>query len=161
MGSRKKNRADKRKEDRKNQYFAVLRNCPTSPRKMRTVADLIRGKEVYTALNVLKFNAKHPSGRLEKLLTSAIHNYEAKSGQRADGGNLYVTEIFVDGAITLKRMLPAPQGRAYRLRKRSNHVTLYVGTIDEIQEETEVETEEANTENIPVEVSGEIQKEQQ
>ncbi|MBL7892442.1 MAG: 50S ribosomal protein L22 [Bacteroidia bacterium] len=135
MGSRKKIKADKRKEDKKNQFFAVLRNCPTSPRKMRTVVDLIRGKEVYTALNILKFNAKHPSNKLETLLTSAIHNYEAKSGQRADAGNLYVTNVFVDGAITLKRMLPAPQGRAYRMRKRSNHVTLYVGTMEENQQE--------------------------
>lgn len=143
MGSRKKNRADKKKEDKKNQFFAVLRNCPTSPRKMRTVADLIRGKEVYTALNILKFNAKHPSNKLETLLTSAIHNYEAKSGQRADAGNLYVTNIFVDGAITLRRMLPAPQGRAYRMRKRSNHVTLHVGTIEETNEEVqETETQE-------------------
>jgi len=135
MGSRKKIKADKRKEDRKGQYFAVLRNCPTSPRKMRTVVDLIRGKEVYAALSILKFNPKHPSNRLETLLTSAIHNYEAKSGQRADAGNLFVTEVFVDGAITLRRMLPAPQGRAYRLRKRSNHVTLYVGTKIETEEE--------------------------
>lgn len=154
MGSRKKIKADKRKEDRKNQYFAVLRNCPTSPRKMRTVADLIRGKEVYAALTILKFNAKHPSVKLETLLTSAIHNYEAKSGQRADAGNLFVTEVFVDGAVTLKRMLPAPQGRAYRMRKRSNHVTLFVGTggetkpegkevtVAENEVETEVETQE-------------------
>ncbi len=154
MGSRKKIKADKRKEDRKSQYFAVLRNCPTSPRKMRTVADLIRGKEVYAALTILKFNAKHPSTKLETLLTSAIHNYEAKSGQRADAGNLFVTEVFVDGAVTLKRMLPAPQGRAYRMRKRSNHVTLFVGTgaaatTDENSDtaqtaeiETEIETQE-------------------
>ncbi len=139
MGSRKKIKADKRKEDRKNQYFAILHNCPTSPRKMRTVADLIRGKEVYTALNILKFNPKHPSNKLETLLTSAIHNYETKSGQRADAGNLFVTSVFVDGAITLRRMLPAPQGRAYRMRKRSNHVTLYVGTVEEIKEETKEE----------------------
>ena len=139
MGSRKKIAADKRKEEKKNQYFAILRNCPTSPRKKRTVADLIRGKEVYAALNILKFNAKHSSNRLDTLLTSAIHNYEAKSGQRADAGNLFVTEIFVDGAVTLKRMLPAPQGRAYRMRKRSNHVTLYVGTV--AVEETKQEQE--------------------
>jgi len=135
MGSRKKIAADKRKESKKNEYFAILRNCPTSPRKMRTVADLIRGKEVYAALNTLKFNAKHPSTKLETLLTSAIHNYEAKSGQRADAGNLFVTKIMVDGAITLKRMLPAPQGRAYRMRKRSNHVTLYVGTRELTEEQ--------------------------
>lgn len=147
MGSRKKIKADKRKEDKKNQFFAVLRNCPTSPRKMRTVVDLIRGKEVYTALNILKFNPKHPSNKLETLLTSAIHNYEAKSGQRADAGNLYVTGVFVDGAITLKRMLPAPQGRAYRMRKRSNHVTLFVGTMEEANEE-EVQEEETQEETV-------------
>lgn len=147
MGSRKKIQADKRKEERKSQYFAVLRNCPTSPRKMRTVVDLIRGKEVYAALNILKFNTKHPSNRLETLLTSAIHNYEAKSGQRADAGNLYVTEVFVDGAITLKRMLPAPQGRAYRMRKRSNHVTIYVGTKQEEQETSNEEVIEETTQN--------------
>lgn len=135
MGSRKKIKADKVKEDKKNQYFAVLRNCPTSPRKMRMVVDLIRGKEVYTALSILKFNPKHPAARLEKLLTSAIHNYETKSGARADAGNLFVTSVMVDGAITLKRMLPAPQGRAYRLRKRSNHVTLHVGTKETKTEE--------------------------
>ncbi len=135
MGARKRLAAEKRKESKKEEFFAVLRNCPTSPRKMRTVADLIRGKEVYTALNTLRFNAKHSSTKLETLLTSAIHNYEAKSGQRADAGNLFVTRIQVDGAITLKRMLPAPQGRAYRMRKRSNHVTLFVGTIEETQAE--------------------------
>ena len=128
MGARKRLRAEKTKEAKKDKYYAVLRNCPTSPRKMRMVADLVRGKEVYSALNILKFNAKHPSKSLEKLLTSAIHNYEAKSGARADAGNLFVTNIMVDGAVTMKRMLPAPQGRAYRMRKRSNHITIHVGT---------------------------------
>lgn len=126
MGVRKKNAADARKEANKSKYFAVLRNCPTSPRKMRLLADLIRGKEVYTALNILKFNPKEASGRLEKLLASAISNYEAKTGQRPEDSNLVVKEIFVDSALQMKRLRTAPQGRANRIRKRSNHVTIVV-----------------------------------
>jgi large subunit ribosomal protein L22 len=106
---------------------ARLRNQPTSPRKMRLLADLIRGKEVGEALNILKFSTKHPSMPLEKLLLSAIANWRMKNeGQDVDAANLIVKTIFVDGGRTLKRMNPAPQGRAYRLRKRSNHVTLIV-----------------------------------
>lgn len=126
MGVRKQNAADARKEVNKSRYFAVLKNCPTSPRKMRLLADLIRGKEVYLALNILKFNAKEASGRLEKLLTSAISNFEAKTGQRPEDSNLVVKEVFVDSAIQMKRLRTAPQGRANRIRKRSNHVTLVV-----------------------------------
>ncbi|HET6227997.1 MAG TPA: 50S ribosomal protein L22 [Bacteroidia bacterium] len=126
MGVRKKNAADARKEANKSKYFAVLRNCPTSPRKMRLLADLIRGKEVYTALNILKFNPKEASGRLEKLLASAISNFEAKTGQRPEDSNLVVKEIFVDSALQMKRLRTAPQGRANRIRKRSNHVTIVV-----------------------------------
>ncbi len=106
---------------------ARLRNYPTSPRKMRLLADLIRGKEVEEALNILKFSTKHPSVPLEKLLLSAIANWRMKNeGQDVTAANLIVKTIFVDGGRTLKRMNPAPQGRAYRLRKRSNHVTLFV-----------------------------------
>ncbi len=106
---------------------ARLRNQPTSPRKMRLLADLIRGKEVEEALNILKFSTKHPSVPLEKLLLSAISNWRMKNeGQDVAAANLIVKTIFVDGGRTLKRMNPAPQGRAYRLRKRSNHVTLIV-----------------------------------
>jgi large subunit ribosomal protein L22 len=106
---------------------ARLRNQPTSPRKMRLLADLIRGKEVGEALNILKFSTKHPSMPLEKLLLSAIANWRMKNeGQDVDAANLIVKTIFVDGGRTLKRMNPAPQGRAYRLRKRSNHVTIIV-----------------------------------
>jgi len=106
---------------------ARLRNYPTSPRKMRLLADLIRGKEVGEALNILKFSTKHPSVPLEKLLLSAVANWRVKNeGQDVDSANLIVKTIFVDGGRTLKRMNPAPQGRAYRLRKRSNHVTLFV-----------------------------------
>ncbi len=127
MGVRKKERADKIKEAKKNQYFAILRNCPTSPRKMRIVADLIRGKEVLKALDILKFNPKEASGRLEKLLKSAIANWENKNdGDKPEDFHLYVKEIRVDSAGMLKRFRPAPQGRAHRIRKRSNHVTLFI-----------------------------------
>lgn len=106
---------------------ARLRNYPTSPRKMRLLADLIRGMDVENALNTLKFSTKHPSVPLEKLLLSAIANWRVKNeGVDVAGANLYVKTIFVDGGRTLKRMNPAPQGRAYRLRKRSNHITLIV-----------------------------------
>lgn len=127
MGKRKRLVADARKEANKSKYFAKLNNCPTSPRKMRMVADLIRGQEVYKALNILKFNTKHPAKRLEKLLTSAIANFEQKNGAKPEENSLFVTEVMVDSALMMKRMLPAPQGRAYRLRKRSNHVTLVIG----------------------------------
>ena len=126
MGVRKQNAAEVRKEANKSRYFAVLKNCPTSPRKMRLLADLIRGKEVFMALNILKFNPKEASGRLEKLLTSAISNYEAKTGQRSEDSNLVVKEIFVDSALQMKCLRTAPQGRANRIRKRSNHVTIVV-----------------------------------
>lgn len=126
MGVRKQNAAEARKEANKSKYFAILKNCPTSPRKMRLLADLIRGKEVYMALNILKFNPKEASGRLEKLLTSAISNYEAKTGQRPEDANLVVKEVFVDSAMQMKRLRTAPQGRANRIRKRSNHVTIVV-----------------------------------
>ena len=128
MGKRKRLVAEARKEANKSTYFAKLNNCPTSPRKMRMVADLVRGKEVYLALNILKFNTKHPAKRLEKLLTSAIANYEQKTGARPEENSLFVNEIMVDSALITKRMLPAPQGRAYRMRKRSNHVTLVIGS---------------------------------
>ena len=132
MGVRKKNAADARKEANKTKYFAVLKNCPTSPRKMRLLADLIRGKEVYMALNILKFNPKEASGRLEKLLASAIANYASKTGSRPEDASLVVKEIFVDSSIQMKRLRTAPQGRANRIRKRSNHVTIIV---DKKQEE--------------------------
>jgi large subunit ribosomal protein L22 len=126
MGARKKNRAEAIKEANKTKYFARLNNCPTSPRKMRLLADLIRGIDVYKALNILKFNPKEASGRLEKLLASAIANYEAKTGSRPEDANLYVKEVFVDSGFQLKRIRTAPQGRAHRIRKRSNHVTLVI-----------------------------------
>jgi large subunit ribosomal protein L22 len=128
MGKRKRLIADKRKEANKTTYFAKLNNCPTSPRKMRQVADLVRGMDVYKALNVLKFNTREASNRLEKLLKSAIANYEAKTGQRPDDDSMYVKEIMVDSAMAVKRLRTAPQGRGYRIRKRSNHVTLVIDT---------------------------------
>ena len=128
MGARKKISADARKEANKSLYFAKLNDVPTSPRKMRLVADMIRGMEVNKALSVLKFSSKEASGRLEKLLKSAISNWEIKTEQKADNANLYVSNIAVDSATMLKRLRTAPQGRGYRIRKRSNHVTIFVDT---------------------------------
>ena len=128
MGKRKRLAAEARKEANKSTYFAKLNRCPTSPRKMRQVADLVRGMEAYKALNVLKFNTREASTRLEKLLKSAIANYEAKSQQRAEEGTLFVKDIMVDSAMMVKRLRTAPQGRGYRIRKRSNHVTLILDT---------------------------------
>ncbi len=128
MGARKKISADARKEANKNLYFAKLVGVPTSPRKMRLVADMIRGMEVNKALSVLKFSSKEASGRLEKLLKSAISNWETKTEQKADNANLYISNIYVDSATMLKRLRTAPQGRGYRIRKRSNHVTIFVDT---------------------------------
>lgn len=129
MGARKKISAEERKQALKSTYFAALRNVPTSPRKMRLVADLVRGMEVGRALGVLKFSNKEAAARVEKLLRSAIANWEEKNGRKAQDGELYISRIFVDGAATLKRMRPAPQGRGYRIRKRSNHVTIFVDSI--------------------------------
>jgi large subunit ribosomal protein L22 len=124
MGKRKRLAAEKRKEANKSSYFAKLNNCPTSPRKMNQVADLVRGMDVYQALNVLKFNTREASGRLEKLLKSAIANYEAKANERVEENTLFIKNIVVDSAVMAKRLRTAPQGRGYRIRKRSNHVTL-------------------------------------
>ena len=128
MGARKKIAAEKRKEALKTQYFAKLQNVPSFPRKMRYVVDMIRGMEVNRALGTLKFSSKAASADVEKLLRSAIANWEQKNERKAEDGELFVTKIYVDGGATLKRMRPAPQGRGYRIRKRSNHVTLFVGT---------------------------------
>ena len=132
MGVRKKNRAEALKEQRKNVAFAKLNNCPTSPRKMRLVADIIRGEDVDKALHILKFNPKEASSRLEKLLLSALANWEAKNeGARMEDSQLFVKEVTVDSGRMLKRIQPAPQGRAHRIRKRSNHVTLVLGSRTE------------------------------
>ena len=129
MGARKKISADKRKEALKTKYFAKLNNVPTSPRKMRLVADMVRGMEAFKALGVLKFSSKEASARLEKLLRSAIANWEQKNERKAESGELYISEIYVNSAAMLKRLRPASQVRGYRIRKRSNHVTLFVDTI--------------------------------
>jgi len=114
---------------------AYLRDVPSSPRKMRLVADMIRGVDAFKALSILKFEAKHPSAKLEKLLLSAMKNWELKhEGVDLDKAGLIVKEIFVDGGRILKRLRPAPQGRAHRVRKRSNHVTLVVDRAPEGQE---------------------------
>lgn len=125
MGARKRLMAERFKEERKTTAFAKLNNEPSSPRKMRLVADIIRGKEVFLALNILKFTRKHAALPMEKLLRSAISNWQAKN-ESADvaEANLVVKDIRVDGGRTLKRISPAPQGRAHKIRKRSNHVTI-------------------------------------
>ena len=130
MGVRKRQMADNRKEAQKSLYFAKLNDVPTSPRKMRLIADMIRGVEVQKALGMLKFSTKEASGRLEKLLRSAIANWEAKTGKKADDEQLVVKAVNVDCGRTLKRMRPAPQGRGYRIRKRSNHVTIVVDSVN-------------------------------
>ena len=130
MGQRKRNAADARKEEMKSVAIASLRNCPTSPRKMRLVADTVRGRDVFDALNILKFSPREASIRLEKLLRSAIANWEAKNaGARPEDASLVVREIKVDGGRMLKRLQTAPQGRAHRIRKRSNHVTIIVDSV--------------------------------
>lgn len=129
MGARKRISANNRKEPSKEKTKAVLRNVPTSPRKMRLVTELIRGQEVNKALDILKFSKQEASRKVEKLLLSAIANWQAKNeGVRLEESDLYVKEVQVDGGRILRRIRPAPQGRAYRIRKRSNHVTLVLGS---------------------------------
>ena len=130
MGVRKRKTAETIKETRKTQYFAKLKNVPSSPRKMRLVADMVRGMEVFKALGVLKFSNKEAAAKVEKLLRSAIANWEQKNERKAESGELFVKTIFVDCAPMLKRLRTAPQGRGYRIRKRSNHVTWFVVTFE-------------------------------
>lgn len=131
MGTRKHKRAEQLKEAKKQVYSATLNNCPTSPRKMRLVTDMVKGLEVSNALNILKFSSKEASRRVEKLLLSAIANWQQKNeGVRIEESNLYIKEAFVNQGRTLKRIQPAPQGRAYRIRKRSNHVTLVLDSLN-------------------------------
>jgi len=130
MGVRKRERAEQIKEANKQIAFAKLNNCPTSPRKMRLVADLVRGQKVEKALNILRFSSKEASRKLEKLLLSAIANWQAKNADaNMEEAGLFVKEIRVDGGMMLKRLRPAPQGRAHRIRKRSNHVTIVIGEL--------------------------------
>ena len=148
MGARKRNRADQLKEARKSKYFAVLRNVPTSPRKMRLVTDMIQGVEVNKALDMLRFSKKEPAKRVEKLLLSAIANWQAKNeGLRIEDTTLVVKEAKVDVSKTLKRIQPAPQGRAHRIKKRSNHVTIVIGSPVEKVEKVEEQVQEQVTEN--------------
>ena len=134
MGSRKKEMADAIKEGKKQIAFAKLNNCPTSPRKMRLVADLVRGENVDKALNVLRFSQKEASRRLEKLVLSAVANWQAKNEEAdIEEAELFVKEIKVDSGAMLKRLRPAPQGRAHRIRKRSNHVTVVLGAKNNTQ----------------------------
>ncbi len=128
MGERKRLSADKRKEEQKSIAFAKLLNVPTSPRKMRLVADMVRGKEVFRALGILKFSNKEAAARLYKLVQSAVANWEAKNERKAEDGELYISTIYVNCAPMLKRLRTAPQGRGYRIRKRANHVTVIVDT---------------------------------
>ncbi len=131
MGVRKRNRANQIKEEKQQKYFAVLKNCPTSPRKMRLVADQVRGEDVNKALDILKFSQKEASNRLEKLILSAISNWQTKNeGVRIEDSSLYVKEVYVDSARVLKRLRPAPQGRAHRIRKRSNHITVILDSAN-------------------------------
>jgi large subunit ribosomal protein L22 len=137
MGSRKKQSAELLNEAKKQRFQAVLRDCPTSPRKMRLVTDMIRGMAVNRALDVLKFSSKEASRRVEKLLLSAVANWQAKNeGVRLEESNLYVQEVFVDSARMLKRLRPAPQGRGHRIRKRSNHVTVRLASKNVVEENT-------------------------
>ena len=134
MGSRKKQMAETIKANRMNIAFAKLNNCPTSPRKMRLVADLVRGEKVEKALNILKFSQKEASRRLEKLVLSAVANWQAKNEDSdVEAASLFIKEIRVDSGSMLKRLRPAPQGRAHRIRKRSNHVTVVLGAINNTQ----------------------------
>jgi large subunit ribosomal protein L22 len=136
MGARKRIAAEKRKEANKVRAVAVLNNCPSSPRKMRLVVDMIRGEEVNRALDILKYSTKEASRKVEKLLLSAIANWQKKNEEvRIEKSNLFVKEVFVDGGRTLKRLRPAPQGRGYRVRKRSNHVTIILDRQVDNQEQ--------------------------
>jgi|SRR5690554_4836386 large subunit ribosomal protein L22 len=136
MSARKRISAEKRKEARKEVSLAVLKNVPSSPRKMRYVADMVRGMEAFKALGVLKFSNKEASAKVEKLLMSAISNWEQKNDRKAETGELYIKTISVDEGTTLKRLRTAPQGRGHRIRKRSNHVTIVVDTINkEVKEQ--------------------------
>ena len=147
MGKRKKVSADARKESLKNVSFAKLRNVPSSPRKMRLIVDTIRGMEVFRALGVLRFSNKDAAIPVEKLLRSAIANWEQKNERRAESGELFVVSVNVDAATTLKRMRPAPQGRGFRIRKRSNHITLLVDTKNTASKELIVSDKNKDDQN--------------
>jgi len=141
MGARKRNAAEQRKLQNQSKAMAVLSNCPTSPRKMRLVVDMIRGVEVNRALDILKYSPKEASKKVEKLLLSAVANWQKKNEDvRIEKSNLFVKEVFVDVSRTLKRLRTAPQGRGYRVRKRSNHVTIILENLDNKQVQTVSQT---------------------
>jgi large subunit ribosomal protein L22 len=144
MGARKRIAAEQRKEENKARAMAVLNNCPSSPRKMRLVVDMIRGVEVNRALDILRYSTKEPSKKVEKLLLSAIANWQKKNEDaRVEKSNLFVKEVFVDAGRQLKRLRPAPQGRGYRIRKRSNHVTIILDSLVNL-EEAQTEVKQSN-----------------
>ena len=150
MGVKSRTRAEKRKEAKKDMAFAILKNVPTSPRKMRLVADLIRGQQVELALHILKTNPKHPAIRLHKLVLSAIANWQMKNeGMRIEESDLFIKEIHVDSGRVLKRIRPAPQGRAHRIRKRSNHVTVVLDSKNMPVADVEEPVEEVKSEAKP------------
>ena len=144
MGRRKHNSAEARKEANKTFYVAKLMNNPTSPRKTRLVADLIRGVDVDKALAILQFNPRESAPKMRKLLLSAVANWQAKNeGKRIEDSQLYVKQIMVNEGRTLRRMMTAPQGRGYRIRKRSNHITMVIGSrVDEAPAAVNAQTEE-------------------
>lgn len=152
MGKRKRLAAEARKEAMKSTAIARWNDIPTSPRKMRIVADTIRGKSVEHALNLLKFSTKNAARNMEQLVRSAMYNWQLKNeGARVEDSDLFVKTVFVDEGRTLKRFQPAPQGRAYRIRKRSNHITLIVDSripkpTPVVEEADEVEVAEAPAE---------------
>lgn len=144
MGARKRIRAEQRKEAKKKQYFATLKGCPTSPRKMRLIADQIRGLEVNQALDILRFSPKAASGDMEKLVLSAISNWQNKNeGVRIEDSHLVVSQVYVDKGRTLKRIRPEAMGRAHLIRKRSNHVTLYLEDKNEARQKQQEAAQEA------------------
>jgi len=148
MGARKHEMAERLKAEKKQKAIAILRNCPTSPRKMRLMADNIRGVEVNRALGILRYAKQEASIRMEKLLKSAIANWEAKNeGERLEDTALCVKEVYVDSARMLKRIQPAPQGRAHRIRKRSNHVTIVVDKLVVKEKNTKAKAKSNGTEN--------------
>jgi large subunit ribosomal protein L22 len=129
MGSRKHNVAEARKEAQKTTYVAKLNDNPTSPRKTRLTADMIRGLDVEKALNILQFSTREAAPKMRKLILSAMSNWQNKNeGARMEEAGLYIKELFIDGGRMLKRLRPAPQGRGHRIRKRSNHITLVLGS---------------------------------
>ena len=145
MGARKKLAADARKEAKKSVCEVKAVGVPTSPRKMRLLADVIREKDVFDELNILTFSTKHASKTLEKLLRSAVANWETKFDTKAEDSELFIKQITIDSGRMLKRFQPAPQGRAYRIRKRSNHITLQLASRTLANAEAVVEEE--NNEN--------------